>query len=230
MKIADPPQTWANWSDFYNAESQVFESRVIHPSVYSWSKRFVDLLGSIVGLFVLSILFLPIAIAIRIDSPGPIFYKQKRCGLNGDCFTIYKFRTMVENAELLKNAVQNEAKGAIFKNQNDPRITRIGRFLRKTSLDELPQFWNVLRGEMSLVGTRPPTIDEVTYYSDRHWKRLSVKPGLTGEWQANGRSTVLDFEDIVSMDLQYQVRWSLMYDLLLILKTIAALFSRSGAY
>ncbi|MGG6293253.1 sugar transferase [Leptolyngbya sp. AN02str] len=230
MKIAEPPNTWTNWSNVYDADSRVLDSRILHPSVYSWSKRFVDVFGSCVGLVGLAVLFLPIAIAIRLDSPGSIFYKQKRCGLNGDCFTIYKFRTMVENAEQLKNAVQNEAKGAIFKNQNDPRITRVGRFLRKTSLDELPQFWNVLQGEMSLVGTRPPTIDEVTHYSDRHWKRLNVKPGLTGEWQANGRSTVQDFEDIVSMDLHYQVRWSLMYDLVLIFKTVAALFSRSGAY
>ncbi|NES96479.1 MAG: sugar transferase, partial [Desertifilum sp. SIO1I2] len=117
----------------------------------------------------------------------------------------------------------------IFKNESDPRITRVGRFLRKTSLDELPQFWNVLKGEMSLVGTRPPTHDEVVRYSPHHWRRLDVKPGLTGEWQVNGRSSVKDFEDIVKLDLRYQTKWHPFYDLQLIFKTVHVVLAKTGA-
>jgi lipopolysaccharide/colanic/teichoic acid biosynthesis glycosyltransferase len=201
-----------------------------HPSTRSIFKRALDIVGSIIGLLILAILFIPIAIAIKLDSPGSIIYQQKRCGLRGLPFTIYKFRTMVKNADLLKSQIKNEAKGAIFKHENDPRITRVGRFLRRTSLDEMPQFWNVLVGEMSLVGTRPPSLDEVIYYSDRHWSRLNVKPGITGEWQVNGRSIVKNFEEIVTLDLRYQRRWSIWYDLWLILKTIWMVIARQGAY
>ncbi|NES95235.1 MAG: sugar transferase, partial [Desertifilum sp. SIO1I2] len=133
----------------------VTESPEIHPSVYSLFKRAIDIVGSLVGLLILAIVFLPIAIAITIESSGPVFYSQKRYGLHGSTFKIYKFRSMVQNADQLKTQVKNEANGLIFKNESDPRITRVGRFLRKTSLDELPQFWNVLKGEMSLVGTSP---------------------------------------------------------------------------
>lgn len=137
---------------------------------------------------------------------------------------------MVQNADVLKAVVPNEAKGLIFKNEQDPRVTRVGRFLRKTSLDEFPQFWNVLIGEMSLVGTRPPTHDEVSCYSEHHWKRLNVKPGLTGEWQVNGRSAIKDFEEIVKLDLRYQNRWTPLYDLEILWRTIAILFAKTGAY
>ena len=201
-----------------------------HRSTRSKFKRGLDIAGSIFGLLILAILFIPIAIAIKLDSPGSILYKQKRCGLRGRSFILYKFRTMVKNAETLKSQVKNEAKGAIFKNENDPRVTRVGRFLRRTSLDELPQFWNVLVGEMSLVGTRPPTLDEVVYYSDRHWRRLNVKPGITGEWQVNGRSSLKNFEEIVTLDLRYQHQWSPWYDILLILKTIWVVIAKQGAY
>jgi lipopolysaccharide/colanic/teichoic acid biosynthesis glycosyltransferase len=136
---------------------------------------------------------------------------------------------MIVNADQLKHTVVNQAKGHIFKNDRDPRITKVGRFLRRTSLDELPQFWNVLKGEMSLVGTRPPTPDEVKKYNNRHWKRLDVKPGITGEWQANGRSSVTNFEDIVNLDLRYMEQWSIAYDLGLILKTILVVAKRKGA-
>ncbi|MEO0686037.1 MAG: sugar transferase, partial [Cyanobacteria bacterium J06649_11] len=153
-----------------------------HPSVTSRFKRFLDILGSMVGLAILAIVFLPIAIAIKMDSPGPIFFAQERYGLYGNKFRIRKFRSMVSDAEKLKSKVENEASGHFFKSQNDFRVTKIGRFLRSTSLDELPQFWNVFLGEMSLVGTRPPTSDEVIHYSEYHWQRLQVKPGLTGEW------------------------------------------------
>jgi lipopolysaccharide/colanic/teichoic acid biosynthesis glycosyltransferase len=137
---------------------------------------------------------------------------------------------MVVEADQLKHLVDNQAKGHIFKNQDDPRITRVGQFLRRTSLDELPQFWNVLKGDMSLVGTRPPTVEEVMKYEDHHWKRLNIKPGMTGEWQANGRSKVTDFEDIVRMDIAYQQKWSITYDFQLMLKTLRVVAQKDGAY
>jgi lipopolysaccharide/colanic/teichoic acid biosynthesis glycosyltransferase len=201
-----------------------------HSSVKSKFKRSLDILGSLVGLVILAIVFVPIAIAIKINSPGPIFFTQERYGLQGRPFVIRKFRSMVSDAEQLKSLVDNEANGLIFKNKNDFRVTKVGRFLRSTSLDELPQFWNVLVGEMSLVGTRPPTGDEVIKYTKRHWQRLNVKPGLTGEWQVNGRSQVKDFEQIVDLDLQYQSNWHQLYDLLLIVKTFYIIFGRIGAF
>ncbi|NJK47816.1 exopolysaccharide biosynthesis polyprenyl glycosylphosphotransferase [Candidatus Gracilibacteria bacterium] len=202
-----------------------------HPSVRSWIKRFIDIIGSLVGLAITAILFVPIAIAIKRESPGPIFFAQTRCGWMGKRFKIIKFRSMCVDAEARKNEVTNQAKGAIFKNSNDPRITKVGRFLRRTSLDELPQFWNVLRGEMSLVGTRPPTPDEVERYEVPEWQRLDVKPGMTGEWQVNGRSRISNFEEVIKLDLRYQQNWSLQYDLQLILKTLLILFRKnSGAF
>lgn len=204
--------------------------RKLHLSVTSKTKRLIDILGAIVGLLITAIVFIPVAIATQFDNPGPIFYSQMRCGLNGQVFRIWKFRSMVVKAENLKHLVKNQAKGHIFKNDHDPRITKVGRFLRRTSLDELPQFWNVLLGDMSLVGTRPPTVEEVEKYEIHHWERLQVKPGITGEWQANGRSTVTDFEDIVRMDVDYQRKWSVTYDICLIFKTIWVVFAKKGAY
>lgn len=201
-----------------------------HPSIKSISKRLIDIIGSLIGLLILALIFLPIAIAIKLESSGSIFYSQKRYGLYGKSFRIYKFRTMVQNADALKASINNEAKGLIFKNENDPRITRVGRFLRRTSLDEFPQFWNVLKGEMSLVGTRPPTTDEVIKYNQHHWLRLNVKPGITGEWQVNGRSIIKDFEAIVALDLRYQKLWNPWYDLIIIFKTILIIFRQTGAY
>ena len=136
---------------------------------------------------------------------------------------------MIANAEEQKQLVKNLATGHIFKNENDPRVTKVGYFLRRTSLDEFPQFWNVLKGDMSLVGTRPPTTAEVAMYEDHHFERLKVKPGITGEWQVRGRSEILDFEDIVRLDLEYQQKWSFFYDLKLILQTIAIVLARKGA-
>ncbi|MGV0026740.1 sugar transferase [Phormidesmis priestleyi] len=220
---------------FYStvADSPSLESsrfQIPHRSTYSVVKRAIDLIGSLIGLAILALVFVPIAVAIRLDSSGSIFYSQERHGLMGKSFRIYKFRSMVDNAESLKSQVKNEADGLIFKNQSDPRVTKVGRFLRRTSLDEIPQFWNVLLGQMSLVGTRPPTSDEVSHYSEHHWQRLNVKPGLTGEWQVNGRSTVKDFEQIVALDLRYQTAWTPMYDLVLIFKTIYVIFARVGAF
>lgn len=200
-----------------------------HPSVTSRIKRLTDIVGALVGLVIVAILVVPVAIATFWEDRGPIFYSQIRCGLHGKTFRIWKFRSMVTNADALKHLVHNEAKGGIFKNKNDPRITRIGRFLRRTSLDELPQFWNVLQGDMSLVGTRPPTIDEVFGYKRHHWERLNVKPGITGEWQVHGRSTVTDFEQVVKMDLAYQEKWSVTYDLWLIGKTVLVVLTKQGA-
>ncbi|HSM84092.1 MAG TPA: sugar transferase [Nodosilinea sp.] len=203
---------------------------VSHPSTKCLIKRSIDILGALVGLAILALVLLPISLIIWLDSPGPIFYGQTRYGLKGKPFTIWKFRSMVQNADALKQTVSNQAQGLIFKNENDPRITRAGRVLRKTSLDEFPQFWNVLWGDMSLVGTRPPTQDEVSRYSPHHWQRLNVKPGITGQWQISGRSTIKDFEEIVHLDLHYQAIWSPWYDLQVIGKTLMVLLDRKGAY
>ncbi|MEI6445794.1 MAG: sugar transferase [Nostocales cyanobacterium ELA583] len=201
-----------------------------HNSVASWMKRLIDIVGSLVGLVITFILLIPIVIAIQIDDPGPIFFSQTRCGWMGKQFAIWKFRSMCIDAEARKSQIKNQVEGAFFKNDNDPRITKVGKFLRRTSLDELPQFWNVLKGEMSLVGTRPPTPDEVERYEVPEWQRFDVKPGMTGEWQVNGRSTVRSFEDVIRLDLQYQQNWTLVYDLKLIFKTITILFNKnSGA-
>ncbi|WP_372726688.1 sugar transferase [Nostoc sp. TCL26-01] len=206
-----------------------FSQQSLHPSTISITKRFIDILGAIVGLFITTVIAIPIAIITLIIDPGPIFYSQIRCGLNGRNFRIWKFRSMVVNADKLKHLVKNQAQGHIFKSVNDPRITSVGKFLRRTSLDEFPQFWNVLIGDMSLVGTRPPTPDEVMHYEPRHWERLRVKPGMTGEWQTRGRSSIKDFETIVQMDLDYQRKWSIAYDLHLVYKTIWVVLKKSGA-
>jgi anti-anti-sigma factor len=206
------------------------ESPETHPSVRSVIKRLIDVVGSIIGLIITAIIFIPLAIAIRLDSPGSILFCQTRCGWMGKKFQIWKFRSMRADAEAMKKQVENQASGAFFKNDNDPRITKIGHFLRRTSLDEFPQFWNVLKGDMSLVGTRPPTPEEVEAYQIPEWQRLDVKPGMTGEWQVNGRSQVRNFEDVIKLDLRYQHNWSLKYDLRLILKTILIVFNKnSGA-
>lgn len=204
-----------------------------HPSVQSSVKRILDVVGSIVGLGITGVAIIPIAIAIKSTSPGPIFFGQTRLGWMGKQFTIWKFRSMYIDAEerlkeLLAENQQEDLK--TFKMKNDPRITPVGKFLRKSSLDELPQFWNVLKGEMSLVGTRPPTPNEVDIYEVPEWQRLDVKPGMTGEWQVNGRSSIKNFEDIIKLDLRYQKNWTLLYDLKLIIKTILVVFRKdSGA-
>ncbi len=204
-------------------------NKPIHPSVKSKIKRLIDIIGALIGLALTCLIAIPLAIAMAIFAPGPLFYSQIRCGLNGRPFRLWKFRSMVVGADKLKHLIPNEASGKIFKNENDPRITRLGKFLRCTSLDEFPQFWNVLTGNMSLVGTRPPTLDEVKYYESHHWERLKVKPGITGEWQVHGRSEIKDFEEIVSLDISYQRKWSVLYDLKLIFKTLQIVLNRSGA-
>lgn len=219
-------------ANLYPREMRVLPLRVerqVHPSVVSKAKRVLDILGAIVGLIITGLIAIPIAIAMYFDDPGKLFYSQIRCGFEGKPFKIWKFRSMIANAEQQKHLVKNQAKGHIFKNENDPRITKVGCFLRRTSLDEFPQFWNVLRGDMSLVGTRPPTVEEVAMYDEHHLMRLKVKPGITGEWQVRGRSQVLDFEEIVRMDLDYQQKWSCLYDLKLIVRTVVVVLAKKGA-
>ncbi|MEY2859468.1 MAG: hypothetical protein RLZZ74_3781, partial [Cyanobacteriota bacterium] len=183
------------------------ESPETHPSVRSVVKRIIDVVGAIVGLTITGVIFVPVAIAIKSSSKGPILFNHTRCGWMGRQFQIWKFRSMYANAEAMKKEIKNQANGAFFKNDNDPRITPIGNFLRRTSLDEFPQFWNVLKGDMSLVGTRPPTPEEVEKYQIPEWQRLNVKPGMTGEWQVHGRSQVRNFEDVIKLDLRYQRNW-----------------------
>jgi exopolysaccharide biosynthesis polyprenyl glycosylphosphotransferase len=201
----------------------------------SWQsviKHVMDLVGAFILLIVLLPLFLLIAIAIKLTSPGPVFFQQQRSGQNGAPFTLYKFRTMITNAEQLKHELEalNEMSGPVFKVTNDPRITRIGKWLRRYSLDELPQLFNVLRGEMSLVGPRPLPVDEVKRFSDlAHRRRLSVKPGITCLWQISGRNQIKDFKDWVRLDLEYIDNWSLWLDLSILLRTIPAVFAATGA-
>lgn len=198
----------------------------------SMVKRFVDIIGAMVGIVLSSPIMILAAIAIKIDSPGPVMFKQVRVGQNGRHFKIYKFRSMYIDAEERKAELlaKNEMDGLMFKMKDDPRITKVGKFIRKFSIDELPQFFNVLFGSMSLVGTRPPTVDEVAQYERGQWRRISIKPGITGMWQVNGRSKVQKFEDVVAMDVEYIDKWSLMLDLKIILKTFAVLFERDSAY
>lgn len=196
-------------------------------------KRFMDICGALVGLFITGIISIFVAAAIKIDSPGPVIFAQERVGLNGRVFKMYKFRSMCTDADDKKKefAMMNEVGGGLmFKIKNDPRITRVGRFLRKTSLDEFPQFLNILKGEMSLVGTRPPTIDEVSKYAAYHRRRISIKPGLTGLWQISGRSSITDFDEVVKLDTKYIDEWSILLDIKIILKTIIKVFKKDGAY
>ena len=195
-------------------------------------KLVFDFTLSLVLLVLLSPAFLLVATIIKLSSRGPVLYRDKRCGLNGRPFIMYKFRSMVSNAEELKSdfAQLNEMGGPVFKITNDPRTTRLGLFLRKYSVDELPQLFNVLKGEMSLVGPRPLVVDEVRRFDDlAHRRRLSVKPGLTCIWQVNGRSNVRDFNDWMKMDLEYIDEWSLGLDLKILLRTIPTVISGNGA-
>ncbi len=202
--------------------------------MYSWKalfvKRCMDIAGAVIGLVVMGIAMIFVAPAIKIESKGPLFFKQKRVGKNGRYFYIYKFRSMYIDAEERKKELlsQNEMNGLMFKMKDDPRITKVGKFIRATSIDELPQFINVLKGDMSLVGTRPPTVAEFKQYKGHHKRRLSMKPGITGMWQAYGRNSVMDFEDIVKMDLEYIDNWSVLLDIKILFKTIATVFVNRG--
>lgn len=193
-------------------------------------KRTFDIVGGFVGVIIMFIAMIFVGPFIKLESPGPLFFKQKRVGKNGRYFYIYKFRSMYVDAEERKAALmaQNEMNGLMFKMDGDPRITKIGKFIRKTSIDELPQFINVLKGDMSLVGTRPPTVNEFKQYEGHHKRRLSMKPGITGMWQAYGRNSVKDFEDVVKMDLDYIDNWSLGLDIKILCKTVVTVFTEGG--
>jgi exopolysaccharide biosynthesis polyprenyl glycosylphosphotransferase len=205
---------------------------LLHGRVYrTYIKRPVDLIGSVLGLILLSPVFLIIAILIRLDSPGPILFRQVRIGKDGRPFPFFKFRSMVENAEEMKETLLhlNELEGPVFKISEDPRITPIGRFLRKTSLDELPQLMNVLAGQMSLVGPRPPLPCEVEKYEGWQRDKLTVLPGITCLWQISGRNHI-GFTEWMRLDIEYIRRQSLGLDLKILLRTLPAVLSRKGAY
>lgn len=199
---------------------------------YLIAKRIMDICGALIGLICLSWLFLIVALLIKLEDPkGPVFFKQVRVGKDGKEFYMYKFRSMVTNAEeLLESLLHlNEVTGAMFKMKDDPRVTKVGKFIRKTSIDELPQLWNVLKGDMSLVGPRPPLPREVAQYTEYHKQRLLVTPGCTGLWQVSGRND-LGFNEMVELDLKYIRERSILYDLKIILKTIKIMIKPNSAY
>lgn len=198
---------------------------------YAAAKRLMDIMGGIIGSIVAIILYVVLGIIIKLDSPGPIIFAQERVGKNGRKFKMYKFRSMYQDAEARKAELmkQNEMNGLMFKMKDDPRITKVGKFIRKTSLDEFPQFFNVLLGDMSLVGTRPPTVNEFNEYSNYHKRRLAMKPGITGMWQVSGRSDIKDFEEVVRLDCEYIDNWSLGLDLKILMKTVGIVFTRKGS-
>jgi exopolysaccharide biosynthesis polyprenyl glycosylphosphotransferase len=203
-------------------------------------KRMMDIAGGLAGILITGILFIFIGPAIYLSDPGPIFFAQERIGKNGRTFKMYKFRSMYQDAEERKKELmaKNEMQGFMFKMEDDPRIIGsgpdgkkhgIGWFIRRTSIDEFPQFWNVLKGDMSLVGTRPPTVQEYEQYELHHRARLAIKPGLTGLWQISGRNRITDFEEVVALDLKYINTWTIAQDLLIIAKTVKVLFTGDGA-
>ncbi len=220
----------ATVDDFYGKPLLIFRST---PEI-SWQlvcKRLIDVIGSALGLIVLGpLVMLPTAIILKLTSPGPILFKQKRSGRHGRLFTMYKFRSMITNAEMLKAELEvfNEMRGPAFKMEDDPRITPFGRFLRRSSIDELPQLWNVIVGDMSLVGPRPPIPSEVQHYDPWHRRRLSMKPGITCIWQISGRSRI-GFDQWMKLDLQYIDNWSLWLDLKILARTFPVVLTGLGA-
>lgn len=194
-------------------------------------KRIFDIVVGLLGCLISLPIILITAIPLLIESPGPLIFKQQRVGKNGRLFYIYKLRSMYvdaeeRKAELMKN---NKMEGLMFKMDNDPRITKVGRFIRKCSIDELPQFWNVVKGDMSLIGTRPPTVDEFEKYESRHKRRLSMRPGISGMWQVSGRSDIQDFEEVVRLDCKYIDEWSLTLDIKILFKTVKVVLTHEGA-
>ena len=197
---------------------------------YEIFKRGIDIIGAGSGLLLLSPVIAIVACAVKFTSKGPVFFSQKRVGKNGELFDMYTFRSMVVTAEELKEklAHQNEMSGPMFKMKDDPRVTKVGKFIRKTSLDELPQLWNVLKGDMSLVGPRPSLPKEVAQFEKWMYKRLSVKPGLTCFWQVSGRNNI-DFEDWMKLDIKYVDERNIWIDIKLIFKTVLVLFGDKNA-
>lgn len=222
-------EAWANYSEFYARHVGKTSARL---RFYVLMKRMLDIFCSLLGLIVLSPLFIVLGILIKVeDSKGKVFFYQTRIGKDEQPFRMYKFRSMVSDAEeRLKELLEkNEIQGAMFKMKDDPRITRIGRFIRKTSIDELPQLWNVLRGDMSLVGPRPPLPREVEEYTKRDKLRLSVIPGCTGLWQVSGRNE-LSFEEMVDLDLRYIEKRGILFDIYILFKTVRVLFGSKDAF
>lgn len=217
-----------------NSLRKLREDERIQPKegpIYLFFKRAMDIIGSLCGIILLSPLLIIVALAIKIEDPkGSVFFSQKRCGKDNKLFPMYKFRSMVSNAEeLLEELMEhNEMDGPVFKIKEDPRITRVGKFIRKTSIDELPQLFNILRGDMSIVGPRPAIPHEVAEYSDYHKQRLLVKPGLTCIWQVSGRNSI-GFEEWMDMDLEYIEKRNLWMDIKLIFKTVGVLFGDEHA-
>lgn len=219
-------------SENISAQNQVDKFKLQKKSLVFFIKRLVDIVGSLIGLVIVSPIVLVVAIAMKIDEPaGPIFFSQPRAGKNEKSFQMFKIRSMCVDAEKrLEDLMEhNEIEGAMFKMKNDPRITKVGRIIRKTSIDELPQLWNVLKGDMSLVGPRPPLFREVKTYSETDKQRLLVKPGCTGLWQVSGRNE-LDFHEMVELDISYINNISLLFDLKIIIKTIGVMLKPNGAY
>ena len=221
----------------YNSSVGTYPVITYHTiSLNNWEllvKRIFDIIFSVIAIIITSPVMLLTVVAIKLDSPGPALFKQVRVGKNGRHFKIWKFRSMYIDAEEMKHKLlsQNEVKdGMMFKMKNDPRITRVGRVIRKLSIDELPQFFNVLSGSMSFVGTRPPTLDEVEKYQTNQWRRISIKPGITGMWQVSGRSNIKDFNEVVKLDVQYIDSWNLLLDLKLLLKTVSVVFAHNDSY
>lgn len=212
-------------------DAGTIQASATHRPVYEAAKRFLDVLIAATLLVLLSPLLLVTLIVVKATSPGPALFRQARCGRGGSMFTCWKFRTMVPNAEETRDALlpDNECSGPVFKIRRDPRVTRVGRLLRKTSIDELPQLWNVVRGDMSLVGPRPPLPSEVAAYTARERERLSVRPGLTGLWQVSGRSN-LTFERWIELDLEYVQRRGFLLDLRVLILTVPAVISGRGAW
>lgn len=195
------------------------------------AKRCLDIAGALVGLLLLGLMLPFLALAIKLESPGPIFFGQQRLGEQGRPFRCWKLRSMLVGAEQRKQELltHNEMNGQMFKIKDDPRVTRVGRFIRKTSIDEFPQFWNVLKGEMSLVGTRPPTPDEVANYEDWHRKRICIRPGITGLWQVSGRNQIQDFDEVARLDIRYVENWSIWLDIKILFQTLWVVTLGRGA-
>ena len=227
-----------------NSTAKVTNKQIVKKPVYDFIKRFADIVCSAIAIVLLSPFFIIISIAIKATSKGPVIFVHKRVGKNGKRFRMVKFRSMHLDAEERKQALQSQNRisdGMMFKLDFDPRIigneilpdgstkTGIGDFIRRTSLDEFPQFWNVLKGDMSLVGTRPPTVDEWEKYELHHRARLATKPGITGMWQVSGRSQITDFEEVVKLDTQYIYNWSMGLDLRILLQTVKSVLGRDGA-
>lgn len=210
---------------------RIIDNASVANTVQRFLKRILDIGGAVTALIILSPVFLTLAVMVRLDSNGPVFFSQTRVGKNGRLFRFHKFRSMVPNAEALKSSLmtKNEVDGPAFKMKDDPRVTRFGRFIRKTSLDELPQLWNVLRGDMSLVGPRPALPSEVKEWESWQYQRLSVDQGCTCIWQVSGRSDT-NFQQWMRMDLDYVQNWSIGLDIALIFRTVLVMLTGRGAY